>query len=289
MMKVQHGWQSHNIDQLEQLTSNQNSPISASSEQRRPNGYSPSHVAPTDNFRPLPSSIRSSGMVAHRGQNSPTAAFDEQKASSESQQPPQIGAAYESFWREHESTNSTDVYGTQYSSTAAPSLEPPVDILPRNVRQGQGTTRQPPALRTNISQNSTTHLAPKTPSPRKPTKIRTPSQQAAVEKDAVESLLFMSSPGNSGYYPATTTPGTLLRSDVGQPATKSFASPSPIYGQGTTQHEATFPSSAQRETVATVPRSNVEIDKMLDEMGDSSSSDEENLQSPVVLRNETPR
>ena len=31
--------------------------------------------------------------------------------------------------------------------------------------------------------------------------MRTPSQKAAMEQDAIETLMFMSSPGNSGYHP----------------------------------------------------------------------------------------
>ncbi|EEA28718.1 hypothetical protein PMAA_035140 [Talaromyces marneffei ATCC 18224] len=46
-------------------------------------------------------------------------------------------------------------------------------------------------------------LTPLLPSNGSPVKQRTPSQNALMEKDAIETLLFMSSPDNSGYHSST--------------------------------------------------------------------------------------
>lgn len=290
MVKVQHGWQSHNISELEQLTSNQGSPISAGSDQPRlpahaismdPLAESQGFMQPAVRTPRLPDYDSRLPQVA-----TATAAYgDRQKENTNYSVPAQTRASYESFWRDHEEGGGPNARRAQNSASGEPFLAPPVDILPRGSGRLETTTRQPPALRTNMY-CPTGHLNPRTPSPKKQPKMRTPSQQAAVEKDAVETLLFMSSPGNSDYRPHTAPSGTPLRSEFTPQASRT--SHTSIY----TIQEAGPPSSQpgriplpshtqpQQQPPSSRQLSDAEINKMLDEMPDTSSSDDETLQEP---------
>lgn len=191
-----------------------------------------------------------------------------------SSRPIKVGAAYESFWRDREAS------GTSRPTEAhivGPSLAPPADIVARAPRRSDVTKKQPPPLRTN---NLGANSAPITPPPKSQFKIRTPSQQAEVEKDAVESLLFMSSPGNSAYHPPGAFAQTALRNHFAHHAdltdSLGFSKPGEACGQG----KEPGPSHSQHLQSPTRkrPLSNAEMDKMLDEMPDTSSSDEDEVQ-----------
>lgn len=185
-----------------------------------------------------------------------------------------VGAAYESFWRDHEA------HGPSRPTEApilGPPLAPPADIVARAPGRSDVTKRQPPPLRTN---NLCTNSSPVTPPPKKQSKIRTPSQQAEVEKDAVETLLFMSSPGGSGYH----EPGAFARS----PLQNQFAHrPDQTDGLGFSRLDEARSrgrrpglsySQHLRSPAGKRPVSNAEMDKILDEIPDSSSSDDDELQ-----------
>lgn len=91
-----------------------------------------------------------------------------------------------------------------------------------------------------------------------------------MEKDAVETLMFMSSPGNSGHYPAsygTGSPGPNLA--VTSPKRVGFAPP-------TNKHN-TFRSPYMNQPVRSGKLATAaDIDRVLDEMPDRySSSDDE--------------
>ncbi len=88
-----------------------------------------------------------------------------------------------------------------------------------------------------------------------------------MEKDAVETLLFMSSPGNSGYHPPREMPGTPLRA-----AAKRVE-----FADGVTT------SSDDEDVVATnINKPGLshedEMDRMLDDMVDEDSSDDEDIE-----------
>ena len=183
-----------------------------------------------------------------------------------------VGAAYESFWRDHEAS---DTPRHTEASIVGPSLAPPADIVARAPHRSEVTKKQPRSLRTN---NLYTNLAPITPPPKRQSKIRTPSQQAEVEKDAVETLLFMSSPGagGSGCHP----PGAFARAPLQnqhahQPDNLGLSRPDEATGGGE-QHgpynSSHLPNSAEKK-----PLSDAEMDKILDEMPDTSSSDDDEL------------
>lgn len=290
MVKVQHGWQSHSISELEQMTSNQGSPISAGPDHAR------HHAFPVANSPPaiLPGLLQSPAgtmRMPDYGNTSPkkdinTSPGGDYQGDLDYAPPrPQVGASYESFWREHEGVNIPRALQTGRSLTEGPSLAPPVDILPRNSHT-ESKKIHPPPLNTNNLHNAQGWLhsgssdLPATPPPKRTTKIRTPSQQAAVEKDAVETLLFMSSPGNSGYHPPAALPGTPLRN--GFASTTSQKAQSDIVahdwpGTGTGKPYGPFSASKQqphsRKTL-----SDADMNKMLDELPDTSSSDDEDPQ-----------
>lgn len=281
MVKVQHSWQSHNISELEYLTSIQGSPISTDREQRRPQGSPVAKSFSAAGPHQIGSSVRKSGLIGHCDNTIQEAAStpvyrgllhrdgDDQHPTSK------LGASYDSFWRENEGGSASMATRTGSLTAVGPSLAPPVDILPRNQRCLESTNRQLPALHTSDLRNSKSRLLPKTPSPKKILKIRTPSQQAAVEKDAVESLLFMSSPGNSGYHPSAALSGTPLKTEFSSQTVYAFRAGVPVHNQSRIEPNVQFPAYHPEKPTSRRPLSDADIDKMLDEMPDTSSSDDE--------------
>ena len=275
MVKVRHGWESQNIRELENLTSNQVSPISAVSEHR------PLHAVPfTSDISlyspPIMQQDSHDPPALTYGNASPRQAiFDaacrkqEEGQTNHVRPSPQIGAGYESFWREHKGDSAPTAMPNR------PSLAPPVDLLPLDARNSDFASRRPPALSTNDIGNPKSQPLLRTPSPKKSSQMRTASQQAAVEKDVVETLLFMSSPVNSGYYPPSLPSGTPLRSEFMPQMTydaRHGVSPIRESRRDMSNFEA-IPGQAQ--VVSRQPLSDAQINEMLDEAPDTSSSDED--------------
>ncbi|GAB1318424.1 Cell cycle transcriptional repressor whi5 [Madurella fahalii] len=185
MVKVNHGWQSHSIDQVETLASQAASPASSTSTIHLRNGSSAS---------PQLSSI------SHRGSNNTTPATGPHNHSS--------SRPGEAQWRE-------SPHSTSRGSSASPvktthGLAPPVSIQPAqnlgSLRRGSNS-RHPPAF-LPASHQASPHAAPRSPGQPSPYvgagRHRTMAEAILVsphtnvrEQDAIESLLFMSSPGNS--------------------------------------------------------------------------------------------
>ncbi|KAI4236016.1 MAG: hypothetical protein LQ349_002801 [Xanthoria aureola] len=255
MFKVQNGIQSHSLDQIEamalpKLTSPTGTP------QRRPTTYSPSST-----FRPTGSPYS----PGKRGstQQSPGGRV---QAAHQSQQPDHslrsprfqdsdlVGPSRRSI----PNAGTLEKAGSQHSPYRGPTLAPPADIHPHNPRRSRTDGVQQPRLDTRaIHGNSISHVSlprgssttPTTP-PRGPgSTIRTPNAKSAEEQDAVETLMFMSSPGNSAYYPAIHGPAS--------PRSSRF------------NNDPRHISSARLSTTA-------DIDRVLDQMPrDDSSSDED--------------
>jgi hypothetical protein len=169
MVKVQHGWEHHSLDQLERATSQPSTPmipstpVTETSGRRRESVYSE---------------------TSERFFNSPTM--------QSSPQPfprafvPQISAGH-----------GFQYYPTPTSmATNGPSLAPAAPISPARPGRRSMSSRVPPNLITN-RMPLTTSGQPTTPTsnPVRHGILRMPSQQA--EKDALETLMFMSSPNNS--------------------------------------------------------------------------------------------
>ncbi|KAH6857112.1 hypothetical protein B0I37DRAFT_90132 [Chaetomium sp. MPI-CAGE-AT-0009] len=182
MVKVNHGWQSHSIEQVETLASQAASPASSASTIHLRNGSSASPQLST---------------VSHRASNNTTPATGPQHHYS--------GRPGESQWR-------TSPQSTSRGNSASPvktshGLAPPVSIQPS---QHAGNPRREPNPR-QIPSFLSRHTSPgagglhTSPYPA-PGRHRSATTDGAMlvsphtnvrEQDAIESLLFMSSPGNS--------------------------------------------------------------------------------------------
>jgi hypothetical protein len=202
MVKVQKGWETKNINELENLAAQQSSPLSttASSERQLASPRSKVTASPEragflqSNIRTKLSPPRGLGMS---GRSSPD----------------NISSSSINF----ESRLELERHGpTSNLPSKRPSLAPPVDLSPRNIRRSNPASFGPPSLDaksknnlSNLSDSSTsssirTLVTATPPTVHKPL-IHTPSQQnaSAMEQDAIETLLFMSSPGNSQYRPSS--------------------------------------------------------------------------------------
>ena len=286
MVKVQNGWETRNINELEtHITSTQASPISTTSTLRHPYEFSRPGSSSTQPDRSssgfMQLSERSTASATpERLPTAPhhhvgTAGLDYAypQPSSATQSPPSAksGRTYESFWREHSHSNNTSRPTTSSLSAAkptAPSLAPPVDITPRiAARRTNASSSQQHAPRLNTKTISNVHTMPATPPP---PQVHTPRQNTAEDIDAIETLVFMSSPKNPGYIPSpqrvnqssqSSMPKTPLRQHI-----ESFV-----------ERRAGFPLEQEEADLSPgggAPRlqSEADIDRMLDEMSDASSS-----------------
>ena len=289
MVKVQNGWESHNINELEVMTSNQASPVSALSDQRGPHELAVAGAVqakyPTSPQSPKQTVLanRSDNAILQSRTRLPGHGHVPPNFVNITHDPPshQVGAAYESFWREHEGVSAPKHTGAGGSPNEGPSLAPPVDLIPRNQRRIGGSIPQLPTLHTKDLHSARSQLdsvssyLPTTPPPMKVSKMRTPSQQAAVEKDAVETLLFMSSPGNSNYHPPTALPGTPLRNNLTSSAVKTDHAATLRQSKGACPDRSSPMSRLASQSRR--PLSDAELDRILDDMPDTSSSDEDDL------------
>lgn len=208
MVKGQNGWESRNINEIGRR-SQQGSPIyNIPRLQQLDDGSQP-------NYRPEKAKLTTAAhhasfkpdltyTTAHnRGHASPEARNSQSNSPSYSPRSMLGGRTYESFWREHSMNAPSKPLQSPIKSSPGPSLAPPADILSRNrVETGTPDTShffaaRSPRLDSPISNRD---RSPMTPA-RQRSSMRTASQNEAMEKDAVETLLFMSSPGNSGHHP----------------------------------------------------------------------------------------
>ncbi|TDZ32312.1 hypothetical protein C8035_v012363 [Colletotrichum spinosum] len=184
MLKVNHGWQYHTIDEVESMASQAASPTSS---QSTLHGRQESSASPRSNMaRYAPASAATTAS----SNPSPT--------------------TYESFWKDGQRSNQTSA-SPPASTSNAPTLAPPAPIQPsrpasHNLRMNSNPRYTPTPL-------SYSHSAsPHTPGQQQAVNA-TPNQrlgrappidpilfsphQNVREQDAIESLIFMSSPGNS--------------------------------------------------------------------------------------------
>lgn len=286
MVKVQNGWQAHSFDELESL-SQQISPVSAASDVRRPFGSPRLSLSDGgEQIRFSKSSERTTPTTANvtpvAQEYSRAPLMDHSTQVVSTSQPTSL-ATYESFWRQH-STSSTGKSPQMQSPPprVGPSLAPPADILPRNRRRTTSLRTQPPFLDTAYSgsyeSRSTNSLgsvtSPATP-PKRMSNMRTPSQKAAMEQDAVETLVFMSSPGHSGHHPQTRSIGTPLRSSFKR---VGFTDASENGSDEDRPHllpTKTFKRTGRLKCDGIV--SGADVDRLLDEMPDEDSSEDESV------------
>ncbi|KAG7288347.1 hypothetical protein NEMBOFW57_007878 [Staphylotrichum longicolle] len=185
MVKVNHGWQAHSIDQVETLASHAASPASSAS---------------TVHLRNESSASPQLSAVSHRASNNTTPATGPQHQYSARPGDPQ--------WRE--SPQSTSRGSSASPVKTAHSLAPPVSIQPSQPPLGnprrEPNPRHVPSFLSGAHHTSpraglhttSPYLAPGRPHRSAMTEAMLVSPHTNVrEQDAIESLLFMSSPGNS--------------------------------------------------------------------------------------------
>ncbi|KAI5856731.1 hypothetical protein GGS23DRAFT_390066 [Durotheca rogersii] len=188
MVKVNNGWQGRSIDEIESLASQVASPTSSTSTLHGRHGASAS-----PRISAAPMRHRSSSAVT-----SPTTQTHSQIRT------------YESFWRD---SNAKPVASSTPSVSQRPALAPPAPIQPRqpdhsNPRRHSNARFTPAYL--SHSHHASPHT-PAQPSPLQSTpgqgSMRTPTvdpilfspHQNVREQEALETLMFMSSPGNSAH------------------------------------------------------------------------------------------
>lgn len=187
MVKVQHGWESKSINELEHLAAHQSSSRSAGQENELTS--SPQRKIATSPERSSTGRTSSPNALA-LGKQSP----DAMSTSS--------GASDIGIIRQPAISNKPH----------KPKLAPPVDLGPRNPRRSNPPTFALPAIgsnpNSNLSDLSISSIRPQiTTTP--PiydignTSIGPQKPSSAMEQDAIETLLFMSSPGNTQHRPSS--------------------------------------------------------------------------------------
>ncbi len=139
-------------------------------------------------------------------------------------------------------------------------LAPPADIVPGARRRSHHVNQPPSGYRSGKA------LKPIG------TKQRTASQNAAMEADAVETLLFMASPGNSSYHPST----SLGVTSSARPSAPTSSQTSPLGSELANQELLASPPRrvAFTDPTRTAPRTMsissrfADIDRMIDEVDD---------------------
>ena len=192
MAKVHNGWQLHDISELENMTSNKASPIPTVSDAQPLYGrHFPTNI-PADYLKFIVQlsepavagpklALFSLLFSATTFQN--TSEYRWHENVDRSAHPNKVGAGHDSCWRNHKAGGASRPIEAYFVS---PSLAPPADIIAHPSRR----SKQSPPLRTH---DLSTDSDPVTPQPRTESKIRTPSQQAEVEKDAGNSAIHVQS------------------------------------------------------------------------------------------------
>ncbi|ETI28417.1 hypothetical protein G647_00866 [Cladophialophora carrionii CBS 160.54] len=177
------------------------------------------------------------------------------------------------YQRESSESDSSDTTGALESqglvteTSQVPSrraLAPPVDIVP--------SSRRRPTPNAAFHAVNGSHMQSRAlHSRRPPTSQRTPSQNAAMEADAVETLLFMASPNNSGYNP----PSHASQESSLRTAQAFSSQTSPLRTQFS-QTSVTSPKKvgfSDSESSAPAFDKAALIDRMLDELSDDSDAE----------------
>lgn len=295
MVKVQNGWQAHSFDELESL-SQQASPRSAVSEMRRSFEFSQSNIADVPIDRAAFASSELATAIPDSLQSTPnicSATFDCSSSQMiDSAHPTPIsmaGPTYESFWREHSTSNTLKHTQTRSPSLGGPSLAPPVDILPRSRRRSNSLRTQPPSIDTQTHNHYISHgnriaaasdlITGLIKPPKRSSALRTPSQKAAMEQDAVETLLFMSSPGHQSQPKSL---GTPLQSNF-VPLEKRVGFADASWGDNGSDDDQLSSRPSQTHRGFLKPAGAVsedDFDRLLDEIAEKdSSSEDEDLSS----------
>ncbi|EMR87801.1 hypothetical protein BcDW1_3591 [Botrytis cinerea BcDW1] len=305
MVKVNNGWESKSINEVETIASQAGSPTSSNSTIN--NRRNLVHTSP----RTAIASIQGQGSRDVFGPRS-TADFDLYTRTEP------LSRTYESFWRDHSTANGAQSYRHNLYNSSSPqskSLAPPADIRPTPPsRRSDSKFSKLPSIPRHSSANSHhsfNNSAPQTPSGTAHRRsrhtatsehrtTREQEKRETLEQDAIEMLLSMGSPGNSQNMAPNLTPPQLpkksprqspLRAEFGQMTRNSKGKLGPQ-----TQRRVEFAESVssgsdngyqaashRKSTMRNNLQSRRVTDRMLDEM-DESSDEEVELPLPQGRR-----
>ncbi|KAF2472894.1 uncharacterized protein BDR25DRAFT_283481 [Lindgomyces ingoldianus] len=233
MVKVQNGWEKQSLEELEELPSQRGSPNSthAKSEGSRLPFDSPQSTE--RRRRPSGVSVNSDQMIMSPGQSSPSSVSRS------------LAATSSSYWQSgprSQRQSSASQHTVTFAETG-PVLAPAPEIEPRRKRRSSASHAPPPLL----SSTQRKHYSDLGGAPRTPTTaprsgiLRMPSQQA--EKDAVDTLLFMSSPNNS--------------SRVAHTSIDSKAHPSPLRSEAARTRRVMFENHSIKDIAGQQHKANI--------------------------------
>jgi hypothetical protein len=284
MVKVNHGWQSNSIEEVESLASQKGSPTSSSSTLQGRRNFISSPRATIASLQGQTSNVSTVSQISQ----TPSGDFDLYSRTEPSTR------TYESFWADHSSASVPTNNRQLTSPPMKPGLAPSADIRPTATSRRSGTPKfaKPPQVPGHNSNSSLISVSPRTPHRseyRDHKNLQTPTQKTLQEQDAIETLLFMSSPGNSGNMGHTFPPPRTAPSPQHSPLRTEFQARPPVKRVGfddstatasTTSSEAEYrhrqlngltdrPSKVQL-------RQKDAMDRMLDAM-DSSSDEDDSL------------
>ncbi|KAL9095244.1 MAG: hypothetical protein Q9165_002500 [Trypethelium subeluteriae] len=299
MLKVNNGWQKSNLNQIEQLTSQKASPTSATFRENvsRLGYHSPRSVAPNVMRRVSGDSSDSDSYVGSPNIDNFTPVSDSRaRFVGEASSPPQPNSwssrsfPQNPYGKPAAAPGVIAAHSNLAAATSKPVLAPPVDIAPASrARRLETSSYRPPSLpghQYNHKQSPGLH-GPQTPNQNpRATLIRTPTEQARAEKEALDTLMFMSSPGNSAYYAHTShssrgqpSPmGTEVRRTVGFGGVQSVGTPA----QSTSSSSAAVSPGGLARSFAHIRKPPREVARILDEIEDEDSDGEEGPAGPSI-------
>ncbi|KAL8971000.1 MAG: hypothetical protein Q9183_001263, partial [Haloplaca sp. 2 TL-2023] len=215
MFKVQNGLQSNTIDQVEAIASQKASPSTGNlrspfSQHKSPNPSTAQVGKSPRQPKALPHQVVLSPGSPSRG---PQLSWSQKNVHQQpSRKQDLVTGGFEALSQGKPGSNASDHNGLHRRMSGGPSLAPPIDIFSKTGhRPHTANGGHPPRLETGMPYTQTNGLVaspvaastgPSTPQRTPASILRTSSQKTSMEQDAVETLMFMSSPGNTGHFSA---------------------------------------------------------------------------------------
>ena len=291
MAKVQKGWESKNISEVEHLALRKANPAIA--------------TATTDN-----ASANSVGTALSPGRSRFARPLLRTQPSPRNgplsmirNQSPSNMSSSSSSYSEMPTISREVVANGSMLRSQRPTLAPAVDLSPRNPRRSNPPTFHAPNLKNGRSTGTSNFVGSSTvasdrsviaatpPSVSRPL-LRTPTQQqaSAMEQDAIETLVFMSSPGNSQYRPPSQSmlSGSPLRTAL-SPGKRAKARTLELDKALRIPNDDAIPLSPRKRKYLDSANleSNQRIDQVLDNMpiedSSGSSSDDDDMKIDVIV------
>lgn len=288
MVKVNKGWESLPIYEVESLASQSGSPTPSNS---TIHGRRNTIASPRATIASL-QGLSGASPKPHPNAAAPT---DSQESTSEGQP---SSRTYESFWREQSQRQIGLSASLSSPSSSQLSLQPSAELS--SASRTQPNYRRSPvksskyhmlsAASSDLSQSSLSSggAAPNTPAQdtkpphRGDSVLQTPTQKSLQEQDAIETLLFMSSPGNPmlNNFPGAQSQGSRMQSPLktefgAQGTSDGKSDDSSVTPRAYETGTARYRGRRRIEVLGRGRLGEDELDRMLDTMENADSSDDE--------------